>query len=166
MSELNSQKPLTIKEKIQQHKPVGFTRAEKVANKDTVQKKASIHEDKAIAALAGLLSDRRAPATAKARAADILLDRMAGKAVKHEDSQRPEGEFDKMSEGQLLAFICSSIHGMSAQARGAIAEAILAAERNISIDAEQLARDLDAEAAERVKMEAAQAPKPKRVPRR
>jgi hypothetical protein len=44
-----------------------LTRKEKRANKDTVQKKASLHEDKAIAALAGLLSDRKAPATAKAK---------------------------------------------------------------------------------------------------
>jgi hypothetical protein len=157
-----SNEVIDIKAKIAAHQASRpLTRAEKIANKDTVQKKASVHEDKAIAALAGLLSDRKAPATAKARAADILLDRMAGKAVKHEESQRPEGEFDKMSEGQLIAFICETIHGLSASARGAIAEAILAAERNISIDTDQLARDLDEEAAEMAKME-----KPKKIPRR
>lgn len=148
-----------------------LTRKEKRANKDTVQKKASAHEDKAIAALAGLLGDRKAPATAKARAADILLDRIAGKAAKPEDERRAEDEMTRMSEGALIAMICDNIASLSPQARGAIAEALLIAERGLKLDAERMARDLDAELmeeAERVQSlrPLTLAPKPKREPRR
>jgi hypothetical protein len=151
---------------------VSLTRREKTANKETVQKKASLHEDKAIAALAGLLSDRKAPATARARAADILLDRIAGKAAKPEDEKGAENQFERMSEGQLLSVICESLWGLSSEARGAIAETLLAAERGARIDPDQLGRDFDVGAAERAKEEGLPpltAPKPPRkekIPRR
>jgi len=100
-----------------------LTRKEKRANKDTVQKKASAHEDKAIAALAGLLGDRKAPATAKARAADILLDRIAGKAAKPEDEKQSEqSQLEKMSAPELVQYITEQMSGLPAPVRAILAQ--------------------------------------------
>lgn len=152
---------ISIKEKIAAHKPIALTRKQKLAARDELKRLTEQHAPKVIETLAGFVKDRKIPASSRVAAGNLLLERYAGRSGKPEDEKTLESEYSKMSEGQLLGAICESIWGLSSNARAAIAETIVAAEQGVKIDTEQLAKDLDEEAAEIAKME-----KPKKVPRR
>jgi len=156
-----------IATKIRNHVPKVPLR-ETTANKDTVQKLAGQHQVETVAGLRKIANDPRAPATARVSAYKELLDRTAGKAAKNDaDDKRPEDAYSRMSEGQLVAEICNSLWHLSPEVRAAIAETLLMAERGFKIDAEQMGRDFDQEAAEQAK---AQLPplekRPRKEPRR
>lgn len=142
-------------------KPPSLSRKEKADSREAIKQIAAQHADVAMAKLREMIVAKNTPASARAKAIDLLLERAAGKVGVKEEA-RPEDDMTRMSEGELIAMICDNIHSLSAQARGAIAEALLMAERNLKLDAEQMARELD----EELREEAARAPKPRREPRR
>lgn len=147
-------------------KPVALTRKQKEAAREELKRLSEEHAPKVIETLAGFVKDRKIPASSRVAAGNLLLERYAGKSAKPNEEDRPEDSYSRMSESQLISTICESIWGLSSQARGAIAEALVMAEQGIRPDFDAMRRDLEEEAAEIAKMEAAQAPKPKRVPRR
>ena len=122
---------LSIPAKIAAHR--AMSRAEKRANKETVQKKRACTKTRLLAHSLDCSLITKAPGAQRKREPQILLDRIAGKAAKPED-ERPEHELEKMSHAQVLGFMCESIMGMSQESRSIIAEALLCAQRGIAFD--------------------------------
>jgi len=147
-----------------------LTREEKAAGREEVKRLASVHAAAAIKKLGDLISDKTVPASAKVAAASQLLDRVAGKPVKEDPETNPEREIDRMSQAQVLSWICTQIAGLSLEARGAIAEALLCAQRGIAFDPRTIDPDFSESAASRAEDESAGLPplerKPKKEPRR
>ena len=124
----------------------------------------------AVKKLSEVINDRNAPASAKVAAASHLLDRVAGKPKFQDEHETEQSQFERMSAGQLISSICSNLWGLSSEARGVIAEALLSAERGIRIDTDQLGRDFDQEAASTPAptqgLPALESKRPKKEPRR
>lgn len=155
-----------IATRIAAHKAKLPARKEKADSREAIRKLASQYTDGAIQKLWEVASAKNTPATARVQAINSLIERVAGKASAVERPETEQDEYKRMSQGQLLGEICDSLWGMSSEARAVIAETLVAAEQNIRIDTATMGRDFDEEEAQRVKMEVAQAPKPKREPRR
>jgi hypothetical protein len=146
--------------KIEAHraKPVTLTRKQKLAAREELKRLTETHAPEVIKTLASLVKDRKTPASSRVAAGSALLDRYAGKPLK-EDEKPIESQYERMSEGQLLSTLCDNIWGLSSQARSVIAETLIAAERGVRIESDQLAKDFDEEALQTT-------PKPKKAPRR
>ena len=150
------------RKKIAEHKPA-LSRKDKQANREAVKQLAAVHMEAAIKELSRIISDKNTPASARVAASTRLLDRVAGRPVKEHSEANPEREFDRMSEAQLLLMICSSIAGLSQEARSTIAEALLAAGRHCS----RLRQDFDPDFSESEALRAeAEAEQPQGLPPR
>ena len=92
------------------------------------------------------LHTKNAPASAKVAAATQLLDRVAGKPRLIDERETEQSQLERMSEGEVLAYICENISGLSTQARAVIAEALIATERGVRLDYKQMVNEaLEAE---------------------
>ena len=111
-----------------------LTRKDKAANREAVKQLAALHMEAAIKKLSEIVADRNAPASAKVAAATQLLDRVAGKPRLIDERETEQSQLEKMSATELLQHICDIIPSLSTQARAAIAQSVLAAERGITLD--------------------------------
>jgi len=146
-----------------------LTRKEKTANREAVKELAAKHMEAAIKKLSEIVADKNAPASAKVAAATQLLDRVAGKPKLIDERETDKSQLEKMSDMETLQYICDIIPGLSTQARAAMAQSLLAAERGITIDVrDALDEDFtDAEAeSEPAGLPALEPRKPKKEPRR
>lgn len=158
---------LSIRDKIKAHqadKPIALTRKQKEAAREELKKLTEQHAPKVIETLASFVKDRKIPASSRVAAGNLILERYAGKSAKPNEEERPENEYSRMSDGQLLGVICDSLWGMSSEARAVIAETLVAAEQGVRVDTAMMGRDFDECEAERVKMEKPQ--REKKIPRR
>lgn len=140
-----------IAEKIAKHhaKPrlPGFSRKEKLRYKEELKALAAEHVPTVVETLAKIVTAKDVPASAKVAAGSAILDRFAGRPVKDDERQTEQSQLERMGEGDLLAYICETISGLSQPARAVIAETIIATERGISLDYRRMVNDaLEAEA--------------------
>ena len=154
-----------IAEKIAKHH--ALTPKERRANRDAVKELAAKHIESAIKKLSEIVSDKNSPSSAKVAAATQLLDRVAGKPKLVDDKQSEQSQLEKMSMTEVLQHICDIIPSLSAQARAAIAQSVLAAERGVTIDVRDI---VDEDLSEAEQPAPAGLPllerKPKKEPRR
>jgi hypothetical protein len=108
------------------------TRKEKQANREAVKQLAALHMEAAIKKLGDIISDKNAPASARVAAATQLLDRVAGKPKLIDERETEKSQLERMSDTDTLQYICDHVSGLSAQARSAIAQSLLAAERGLT----------------------------------
>jgi hypothetical protein len=161
-----------IAEKIKEHKPKlpGLSKKEKLRYKEELKALAAEHVPTVVETLAGLVKNKNVPASARVAASNSILERFAGRAAKEESEANPEHTFDRMSQAQLLGFMCETIAGLSQESRSIIAEALLCAQRNITFDPRIINPDFSETEALKAEQPALppleRAPKPKREPRR
>ena len=104
-----------IATKIKEHqaKLPSLTRAEKLANKESVRRRASQLEEKAFIELGKLLSDRKTPGNVKKGAIDTILDRIAGKPKLDISEKETElSALDKMGSAELMEYITQQFSGL------------------------------------------------------
>ncbi len=163
-----------IAAKIKEHqaKLPSLTRAEKLANKESVRRRASQLEEKAFIELGKLLSDRKTPGNVKKGAIDTILDRIAGKPLKSEDEKQTElSALDKMNSAELMEYITQQMSGMPLSARAIMVESL---DQGLAFDAADIADAIAEPAASQLAGSSpakglpplTSAPKPKREPRR
>ena len=127
---------ISISEKIAKHKakPPALSKKEKLQYKEQLKALAAEHVPDVVKTLAGIVKGGRdVPASAKVAAGSAILDRFAGKAKQPIDEKDSDREMDRMSEAQLIAFLCGQIAGMSQELRSLIAETLLYAQRGIAL---------------------------------
>ena len=121
-------------------------RREKASNREAVKQLAARHMEAAIKKLGDIISDKNAPASAKVAAASQLLDRVAGKPKFQDERETEQSQLERLSGAELLQFICDNISKLPTQARAAIAQSLLAAEKGFSTDVRDIVGgDFDAE---------------------
>ena len=125
-----------IAKKIAEHKPKlpGLSRKEKLKYKEELKALAAEHVPSAVDTLAKLTKDKNVPASARVAASSAILDRFAGRPAKPEDKLSPEHELDKLSAPQLVQRICDDIALFPVEVRAAIAQALIAADKGLTID--------------------------------
>jgi hypothetical protein len=165
-----------VAERIAKHKASkspALTRKEKQANREAVKELAAKHMEAAIKKLSEIVTDKNAPASAKVAAATQLLDRVAGKPKFADERETEQSQLDRMPGVELLQYICDNISGLSTQARAAIAQSLLAAEKGFSVDVRDIVdEDFSESAALRAENEPeglpplTSEPKKKKEPRR
>src|SRR5208337_5199936 len=111
-----------------------LTRKEKTANREAVKELAAKHMEAAIKKLSEIVADKNAPASAKVAAATQLLDRVAGKPKLIDERETEKSQLERMSATEVLQHICDIIPRLSTQARAAMAQSVLAAERGVTLD--------------------------------
>ncbi len=153
---------LTIKEKIQQHqaKLPSLTRAEKLANKESVRRRASELEEKAFIELGKLLSDRKTPGNVKKGAIDTILDRIAGKPKLVDEKQTEQSALEKMNSAELMQYITEQMSGMPLSTRAIMVESL---DKGLAFDAADI---MDVIEEPKGLPPLGSTPKPKREPRR
>ena len=123
-----------------------LTRKDKQANREAVKQLAALHMESAIKKLSEIVADKKSPSSAKVAAATQLLDRVAGKPRLIDERETEQSQLERMSAGEVLAYICENISGLSTQARAVIAEALIATERGVHLDYSQMVNEaLEAE---------------------
>jgi len=148
-----------------------LSRKDKTANREAVKLLAAKHMEAAIKKLSEIVADKNAPASAKVAAATQLLDRVAGKPKLVDERETEKSQLEKMSDIETLQYICDIIPGLSTQAKAAMAQSLLAAERGFTIDVrDALDEDFTEDATFKAESEPQGLPplepKPRKVPRR
>ncbi len=142
-----------------------LSRKEQQTNREVVKELAAKHMEAAITKLSEIVTDKNAPASAKVAAATQLLDRVAGKPKLIDERQTEHSALERMSVAEVLQYICDIIPSLSAQARAAIAQSVLAAERGVTIDVRDIV-DEDFSEAEQSAPAGLPPLKPRKEPRR
>jgi hypothetical protein len=111
-----------------------LSRKEKLKYKEELKALAAEHVPTAVDTLAKLTKDKNVPASARVAASSAILDRFAGRPSKPEDKLSPEHELEKLSPPQLVQRICDDIARFPVEVRAAIAQALIAADKGLTID--------------------------------
>ena len=128
-----------IATKIKEHqaKLPSLSKKEKLANKESVRRRASQLEEKAFIELGKLLSDRKTPGNVKKGAIDTILDRIAGKPKLDISEKETEmSALDKMSAPELIEYISQQFSGIPMSARAILGESIA---EGLAFDAKDIA---------------------------
>ena len=126
-----------IARKIVEHKSV-LTRKQKAAGRDELRRLTEAHAPEVIKTLAAIVKDKKAPANAKVQAGQAILDRYAGKPKFQDEKETEASQLEKMTDIELVQYICDIVPSFSTQARAAIAQSLIGAERGFTVDARDM----------------------------